>query len=311
MSGYYSGIEMGIYCLNRVRLRHRIDRGWRSAKIIDRHLQNPRALLCTILIGNNIANFIAAALFAGILEKRTSLLHAELFTTIILAPILLVFAEVTPKNLFRKKSDTLLYSIAPTLDISHKLFYPLVILLTWISKIPFIFFGNPRKDDYTFLNPRRLMYFFSEGTEDGSLSGYQNLMTRNILKLGGVPVKRVMIPLKDIVSVPYDVDTLKLADLIRNKPFSRLPVYHGRKNDIAGIINLLEFLSSHEEGNDIKRFVNAATYLNESLPVDDALFTLQKARQRMGIVIDKNKKTVGIVTIKDLVEEIVGELTVW
>ena len=311
MSGYYSGMEMGIYCLNRVRLQHRINRGWKTAKIINNHLKKPQTLICTILVGNNLVNFAASALFTEILVKRTSLIPAELFATIILSPILLVFAEVTPKNLFRQKSDSLLYSIAPTLGISQKLFFPIVIFLKLICKLPFIFSKKSRSEDYTFLNPRRLMFFFSEGTEDGSVSKYQNLMTRNILRLGRVPVKRVMIHLKDIVLIPHDIQTSKLADFIRNKPFSRLPVYKDRKNNIIGVINLLEFLSSYEKGSNIKDFINNATYLDEYLPVDEALFSLQKSRQRMGIVIDRYKRTVGIVTIKDLVEEIVGELAVW
>jgi Mg2+/Co2+ transporter CorB len=144
MSGYYSGLEMGIYCLNRVRLQHRTSRGWRTAKIIGRHLKDPPSLICTLLVGNNIVNFAVAALFTGILEKMTSLAHAELFATIILSPILLIFGEVTPKNLFLKKSDSLFYSLAPTIDISRKLFYPIVILLRLVSKAPLIFFEKSR-----------------------------------------------------------------------------------------------------------------------------------------------------------------------
>ena len=311
LSGYYSGLEMGIYCLNRVRLQHRVDRGWRTARILVRHLRKPQVLLCTILVGNNVVNFVASAVFTRLLENRTSLIQTELFTTIILSPILLVFAEVTPKNLFRQRSDWLLYRLAPTLDISHKLFYPVVVLLKYASKIPFIFSKRSRKEDYTFLNPKRLMYFFSEWRQDGALSRYQNLMTRNILRLGRVPLNRVMIQAKDVVSVSYNVEINKLSKLIKNKPYSRLPVYGEDKTKIIGTINLLEFLSTYKKGDKMEQFVSDATYLDENLSVDEALLILQKSRQRMGIVVDKSNRTRGLVTIKDLVEEIVGELAVW
>ncbi len=311
MSGYYSGLEMGVYCLNKVRLQHRTDRGWRTARIMTRHLKNPQMLICTILVGNNIVNFIAAGLFTDVLERKTSFERPEFIATIILSPFLLVFAEYTPKNLFRQKSDSLLYSLAPTLDISRKLFYPIVILLKLISKVVFLFFKKQASDDYTFLSPRRLMYFFSEGAEEGSLSGYQNLMTRNILRLGRVRVKRVMIHLKDITSIPYNIDIEKLPVIISKKPYSRLPIYNGQKDNIVGIINLLEFLSSYKPGLNINRFTGKVIYLDQNMPVDDALFTLQKSKQRMGIVVDAKKRAMGIVTIKDLVEEIVGELAVW
>lgn len=311
MSAYYSGIEMGIYCLNRVRLKHRLDRGWKTARILNRHLEKPQSIICSILIGNNIVNFVTAAVFTSILEKTTSFMHAELLATLCLSPVLLVFAEVTPKNLFRQKADSLLYTLAPTLDISHKLFYPISVILRLASKIPFLFFKASNNDNDTFFTPRKLMYFFSEGAQDGSLSRYQNIMTRNILRLDRISVRRVMIPSKDVVSIPYDIDMDKLTDMIRNNPFSRLPVYHKRKLNVVGVINLLEFLSSYEHGDKIEKFVNPVTHIIHSSSVDDALFKLQHAKQRMGLVIDSNKNALGIVTIKDLVEEIVGELAVW
>lgn len=312
MSAYYSGLEMGIYCLNRVRLKHRLNRGWKTAKILDRHLKKPEIIICTILIGNNIVNFITSAVFTNILHKKTSLIQAELYTTLFLAPVLLIFAEVIPKNLFRQKSDTLLYSVAPTLDISHKLFYPLSHFLKMVSKVPFLFFKNSKNsEDYSMFTPRKLMYYFMEGAQDGSLSRYQNVMTRNILRLDRTSVKKVMIKLNATVSIPYDIDMQHLTDLIRDNPFSRLPVYRKKQSKIIGVINLLEFLSLYEQGDTIDKFVNDVTFIDQYSSVDDTLFRLQHNRQRMGIVIDKNKRAIGIVTIKDLVEEIVGELAVW
>lgn len=304
-------MEMGIYCLNRVRLKHRENRGWRSAAVINRHLKNPQTLICTLLVGNNIANFMVSALFTDLLESKTSLMHTEFFATIIMTPILLVFAEITPKNLFRQKADRLLYKLAHTLYFSYILFYPLVILLKLISKIMFISSSNHGHDSNTFYSPRRLIYFFSESAQEGSVSHYQNLMTRNILRLDRVSVKRVMIQLKNVVSVPHNMDVKELNNLIKNKPYSRLPVYRQSLHQIIGIVNLLEYLGSQESRDDINTFVRPATFLNQNLAVDEALFILQQSRQRIGIVIDSSNRALGIVTIKDLVEEIVGELTVW
>lgn len=311
LSFYYSGIEMGIYCLNRVRLQNRIDRGWRTARIIDRLLKNPQSLICTILVGNNIANYMAAAFFTDILVRSTSLMSAEFFATIILAPILLIFSEVTPKNLFLQKTDRLFYKLAPTIDFFYKLFYPIVILLMLISKLPLIFFRNAKTEGKTLLNPKGLAYFFSESASDGTLSPYQNVITRNILRLGRLKVRSVMVPLERASVIPYNADIQEQTSLIRSNPFSRLPVYKGIKNNIVGIINSLEFLSVEETERMTKDFIRAPIYLDQNLPVDDALFKLQQSKQRMGIVVDKYNTALGIVTIKDLVEEIVGELAVW
>ncbi|MFQ5712656.1 MAG: CNNM domain-containing protein [Candidatus Scalinduaceae bacterium] len=310
LSSYFSGIEIAVYCINRVRLQYRVERGMRRAKIVRRLLDNPQALICTILIGNNIVNFLASATFTDIVSSSLSQAHSELIATAILAPIILVFAEIMPKNICQRKADTFLYSASPSVKFFSQLFYPLVYILRGVNKIPQMFFKDTHRRALVF-TPYRLGFFIREGVEEGVISGYQDMMARNIMELGSIPVKNIMIPLKKATLVSYDISADQIKALAKRVRFSRIPVFKDSRSDIMGVINLFDYLSTSTEKSKVSDFLRDTEYIKAETATDDALIRMQKAKQRMAIVVNRDNKAIGIVTIKDLVEEIVGELMVW
>ena len=309
-SSYFSGIEIAVYCVNRVRLQYKVDRGRRRAKIFRRLFDDPQALICTILIGNNIVNYLASVTFTDIISKSLSKANPELIATLILAPIMLVFAEVLPKNICQRKADTFLYTASPSVKFFSQLFYPLVYILKGVYKIPQILFKNLQRKA-PFFTPYRLGFFISEGVEEGVISGYQDKMTRNIMELERIPIEKIMVPLKKSALVSYDGKANLIKAMAKRLRYSRIPVYKGAKNNIIGIIDMFEFLGMGNEKSKVSDFLKDTEYLKADTPTNDALVKLQKAKQRMAIVVNRDNNAIGIVTIKDLVEEIVGELMVW
>ena len=309
LSFLYSGSETGFYCLNRIRLHYREIKGWWAARLIMKYLTEPQRLICAILIGNNIANYLATIVFTSILMRKASPGEAGLMATLILAPFLMVFCEILPKSLFQRHADSLFYKVVPLVEVSSRLFQPLVMLLGLASRLPEYFIRAETRQS-PFFSPQRLSFLLEEVTEGGDLSMYQNIMARNIMAMGQTPVGKVMIPLEEITMAPDTVGPETIKDIARAKKFSRIPIYQRERSKVVGILTLLDFL--REDRPEVRPFVKPAVYLEASLPVDDALIKLRYSKQRMGIVTDgKDGKAVGIVTIKDLVEEIVGELSVW
>ncbi len=307
----YAATETGFYCLNRIRLRYREERGWWTARVINRMLNDPQGMVCTVLIGNNIANYVAVAAFTYIVAARVSQVKAELIATLMLAPVILIFCEILPKTIFQRHADSLLYKVVPVADVSYKIFRPFVFLLRVISRLLHLFLKGLEVKESPFFSPQRLRYFLDEGAEEGTVSVYQSTMARNIMDLGNTPVKEVMIPLEEVTMVPETVGPKSLKSMAREKKFSRIPVYDRERTKVIGIVTLLEFLMEGKAQGGIHKFVRAATYISADTPVDDALMKLRLSRQRMGIVTGSDGKAVGIITMKDLVEEIVGELSVW
>ncbi len=309
-SSYFSGIEIAVYCINRVRLQYKVDREIRSAKIIKRLLEDPQSLICTILIGNNIMNYLAAATFTNIMSKNMSQANPELVATLVMAPIMLVFAEVMPKNICQRRADTFLYTASSSVKFFSQLFLPLVYVLKGANKIPQLFLKNVSKRT-TIFTPYRLGFFIREGVEEGIISGYQDMMARNIMKLGSIPIMKIMIPLKKTTLVSHDASAEQIRVIAKNVRFSRIPVFKGLKSNIIGVINLFDFLSVGTEKSTVSDFLKDTECLNAETLIDDALVRMQKTKQRIAIVINKDNESIGIVTIKDLVEEIVGELMAW
>jgi putative hemolysin len=309
-SAYFSGIEIAVYCVNHVRLQYKVDRGDRSAKIIKKLLNDPQALICTILIGNNIVNYLASAIFTNIISKKVSYANPGLTATLILAPIMLIFAEVMPKDICQRNADKFLYPASPGIRFFSHIFSPLVYVLKGVNKIPQFFLKNANKRTAIF-TPYRLGFFIREGAKEGVISGYQDMMTRNIMRLGSIPIRKIMIPLNKATVVSSEVNVEQMKVLAKNVRFSRIPVFKGPRSNIVGVINVFDFLSVCTEESKISDFLKETEHIGADTLIDDALVRMQKTKQRMAIVVDKNNKPIGIVTIKDLVEEIVGELMEW
>jgi CBS domain containing-hemolysin-like protein len=255
-------------------------------------------------------NYLAAAMFTSITSKNISQANPELVATLIMAPIMLVFAEVMPKNICQRKADTFLYTASSSVKFFSQLFLPLVYVLKGVNKIPQLFLKNVSKRT-TIFTPYRLGFFIREGVEEGIISGYQDMMARNIMKLGSIPIKKIMIPLKKTALVSHDASAEQIKVIAKNVRFSRIPVFKGSKSNIVGVINLFDFLSVGTEMSTISDFLKDTECLNEETLIDDALVRMQKTKQRMAVVTNKDNESIGIVTIKDLVEEIVGELMAW
>ena len=309
-SAYFSGIEIAVYCVNHVRLQYKVDRGDRSAKIIKKLLNDPQALICTILIGNNIVNYLASAIFTNIISKKVSYANPGLTATLILAPIMLIFAEVMPKDICQRNADKFLYPASPGIRFFSHIFSPLVYVLKGVNKIPQFFLKNVNKRTAIF-TPYRLGFFIREGAKEGVISGYQDMMTRNIMRLGSIPIRKIMISLNKATVVSSEVNVEQMKVLAKNVRFSRIPVFKGPRSNIVGVINVFDFLSVCTEESKISDFLKETEHIGADTLIDDALVRMQKTKQRMAIVVDKNNKPIGIVTIKDLVEEIVGELMEW
>jgi CBS domain containing-hemolysin-like protein len=305
----YSGSETGFYCLSRIRLHYREIKGWWTAKVIARYMAEPQKIICAILVGHNIANYLATIIFTSILMHRVSPGEAELMATLILAPFLMIFCEVLPKSVFQRHADSLFYKVVPVMELSTKLFYPLVMLLGLASRLPEYFIKAEARQS-PFFSPQRLRFLLEEGTEGGALSMYQNIMARNIMAMGQIPVKKVMIPMEEVTMAPDTVGPETLKDIAMAKKYSRIPIYRRERSEVVGMVTLLEFL--REDRREVKPFVKPAFYLDANTPIDEALLRLRHYKQRMGIVTEgQDGRAIGIVTIKDLVEEIVGELSVW
>ena len=157
----------------------------------------------------------------------------------------------------------------------------------------------------------RLNYFFDIGHREGTLTEAQGRMARNVMEIKKLRLDKVMVHLEAADMIPLDIAPAELRRRAAATHFARLPVYEEERSYVVGVLVLLDFLIAEQEAPNIGRFIRAPVRLRADLAIDDALLRLRRARQPMGIVIGEHGRAIGIVTLKDLVEEIVGELKEW
>jgi len=310
--GFFSGSETGLYCLSRLRLRVRSERGDPSARALERLVARPRRAISTILVGTNLCVYLATALGTHMLFRRGLGDRAELYAGLFMPPVLLVIGDIIPKTLMQRHADGAMYRAVWPLWVAQVLFYPLAWALRGASALPHLLFGKRASVRAPALTPESLAHFFAEGTRQGVLSGFQRSAAMNIMRLRQVPVSDVMTPLSDAVMVARDASAQELMDLLRRERYSRFPVFADAPEDIVGFVNVLDVVSAGDSAPRVADIIREPMRVLRDVPVTEALHMMRRGRSPLAVVLEaEGGPALGIVTHKDLVEEIVGELTAW
>ncbi|MFO7958334.1 MAG: CNNM domain-containing protein [Candidatus Brocadiia bacterium] len=308
MSAFYSGSETGLYCVNRLKVWLRAERR-RGARLLKKLASRPRWAISTILVGNNIANYLASVACTAEL-RQVGLRAPDLYSTLIMAPVLLVFGELTPKAVFQHNADRLMYKAVWPLRVSEVVFYPFSRVLHWLGELPRVLLGRQRPRHAPDVTPRSVRFYLSRGADQGVLSPYQQSMAENILRLREMPIESALTSLEDVVMVPEEASYAELRDTLAGHRYSRVPVFRDRRSDIVGVINVID-VASVEPGTPPTELVRDVPFLSPETSVGEALTLFREEKQQFGVVADEEGRAVGVITVKDLVEEIVGELEAW
>jgi putative hemolysin len=323
LSAFFSGAETGMYCLNRMRLRLAAHEKQHAATRLQRLLSDQAGLLFTTLVGTNAANYLApiclVTVFLHFLQSaesehlRAVYEHkAELLTTLILTPILFIFGEIVPKNVFQRQADRYMMLIATPLSAAYQAarVTGLLVLQRQISRFLRSRLGRQTASTSA-LHPKLEMYqMLREGAADGALTTAQMFILQRIPTLKALRIANVMTPRSSSVMLNAIASRREILDTIRHSPYSRLPVYRGERANVIGIVHILDVLTAPADSS-LTQCLQPLLTLNYTTPVMKALTALQRGGQRMAVVVDRSGRCLGLVTIKDLVEEIVGELAAW
>lgn len=313
LEGFFSGMEMGIYVLDPLRYQVRVKQGDRRAKLLERLLRRKSQLVTSLLVGTNLCIFLATIYATKVTRyfyPGASLAATALVTTFFTTAAVLLFAEMLPKNTYRKRANTLVYSSARAFYISSLVFLPFVKLLSVLTAGVNLLFGRRGTLENEFLTRKAVEHHLTEGSGPGPLTGSQMQMVRNIMQLPGKNLTYAMIPLRDTVLVSESAAREEVLEFVKKRRHSRMPVYRGKWSNIVGVLNVFD-LFYQDEAREAKELVRPLPHISRSARIDEALLTLRGARQPMGLVVGPREEALGIVTIKDLLEEITGEIRAW
>ena len=320
LGGLFSGAETGLYQLSRLRLRLGIEKKRLSFVVLGKVMRDSPGLLLSMLIGTNLANYLATSIVTLILLSKMEVEHtAELFATLLMAPTLFVFSELVPKNIFFYRADSLMPFFGPVLLEVHKLFTwsGVVPLLQFMSRIFAKLVGTPTSAKIVISDAREhhIQAILQETREEGFLSPVQTDIIGRIAAIPNIPIRSIMTPFNKCRTVDANSDKSALLCVLKNCVFTRLPVYDRWPGNIVGFINIYEVLGSGQEFTDLRNFTKPIRKLAADTTVSDAISIMQKENQKIVLATRVGhlgrERPVGIVTMKDLVEELLGELTEW
>ncbi|NBV21933.1 MAG: DUF21 domain-containing protein [Proteobacteria bacterium] len=306
-----SGMEAGVLALNRLRIRNLMRKGGTRARLLHGWLEQPENFLWTILVGNTLANFLGGGLVIIVLHRQYKDSPGWFsFWALVMALMFYVWCELLPKMLFTRFPNRLTLIVAPLFRLIHFTLRPLVSVTTLLSDGLLRWTGGRIFTGHLFANRdelRRLMHESAQG-----MSSEERVMINRVLDLQNLTVRSVAVPWEKVVTVDVATPMKNVMELFRRRQFTRMPVCEMRtgRPRVAGVLSLrrLLFQSEVDERKLAADYLQPALYLDEELRLEDALRAMQRSGQRLGIVLARDKRELGVVSLEDIVKAIFGEV---
>lgn len=307
VTALFSAAEMSFIAANRLRLRHLAEEGDRNAARYLESFKQPERLLSTAMMGVTIAHITASSVATWALVPELGG-AAALVVTLGLTPLMLVFGEVIPKAIAREWATALIVRLFRVIEIASKILLP----LTWSANAlvggMLALLGRQRTSTRQFVSREELKLLLQLEPEETDVTSSEAEMIDKIFDLGETAVREVMVPLVDVAALPESATLEDCVRLIAERGYSRIPVFADRIFNIVGVVTAMDLLRSGATAPDVRSIMRSATYVPETKRIDDLLPEMQKARVQLAVVVDEYGAAVGIVTVEDIVEQVVGEI---
>ena len=309
LCGIASASETALTSVSRIKLKNLVEEGDKKAAEIERLLAQPNTFLSTILIVNSVAVIVASSM-ATVLALRFSTSLGELLSTVVISLVVLIFCEITPKTAAVQNPLRWARALLPLVKGTAWVLHPIVVVLSTITNFLVRMMGGQVKRG-PFVTEEELRLLVTVGEEEGVLEEDETEMIHSIFEFADTTVREVMVPRIDMVTLESDATVNEAVDIALEGGFSRIPVFEESIDNIVGVLYTKDMLKQLREGHDtapIRTLVRPAYYVPETKKLDDLLREIRQRRIHMVIVIDEYGSVAGLVTIEDLVEEIVGDI---
>jgi putative hemolysin len=306
LSAFFSSSEVALISITRAKVRTLLNDGRPGSNAVAVLKESPEHLLITILIGNNIVNIAAASIATAIAIQMFGDIGVGIATGFVVI-ILLVFGEIGPKIYAARASDSFALTVAPVILFLSRIFTPLIWLVERVSPK----FGIGKEIAEPAVTEEEIKEWIDVGKEDGTLEQGEQDMLYSVLEFADTTAREIMTPRVDVIAMEDSVSFEEAIRIFNETGFSRIPVYHDQIDNITGILNVKDVFSamvSHRKDSTVTEVMYDPMFVPETKKIDDLLKELQVHRVQMAIVLDEYSSFVGIVTVEDILEELVGDI---
>ncbi len=306
LSGFFSSTETAYTSINVIKVKSLALKDKKYEKVLNLY-DKYDMLLSTILVGNNIVNLSASSLsmlfFAKVLNESV---NYSLISTIVITIAVLIFGEITPKMLAKAQPEKFAKFAYFPIMVFYYVLFPIVLVFRGLNALLGKIFKVKNDDAIT---DDELITIVNEATEDGTLKEEESNLIRSAIEFDDLEVKDILIPRINVLSIPLDIEKSDLKKLFETERYSRLPVYDGNIDSVVGIIHQKDFYKNYSKKDfNLKDIMQEVVYVVEHTKISALLRKLQLKKMHMAIVLDEYGGTLGIVTVEDIIEELVGEI---
>jgi len=308
-----SGSEVAFIAVNRIKLRHLIEKGSSSAKIVQKMREEPDRFFSAVILSGNLFTILATSIGTAMAMKFFGDGSGIIFATVVMTFLTVIFGELTPKTFAVSHAERIALAMARPLDLYIKLISPVVWVFNKLSNLIIRGLGGGKEPPSPFLTEEEMKSMISIGEEEGAIEKEEKEMLHNVFEFGDTGVGEAMVPRTEIVSISEDAIVADVLNLVSEKGYSRYPVIKETVDNIIGLLYVKDILRGMAEEDvsaktPIKGFIRDAYYIPASKMVTALLDEMQKHKFHIAIVLDEHGGTAGLITLEDIMEEIVGGL---
>lgn len=311
LKAFFSGSEIAMVNSDKLKLRHQAKMGDRGAALVLKLFRTPDVILGTTLVGTNVATVTISTLGALIAIDLFGS-AGDLISVLVLTPVLLILGEVVPKSIFQQKADTISTRLIYGLRFFSYLFYPVIFVFSRIARFITRIVGNGSDPQNMFITREELRVLLDVSESAANPSTIDRKRIRRIIRFGDTTVGEAMIPLADVVGINESRPTKEAVRMVIKYGFNRLPVYRGNITNIKGVMTLSswDLMDPDIKSKPVAEYTKSVLFLSPKQTIDRALPQLQAREDHMAVVVDEFGSAVGILTMEDVFEEVVGEIDV-
>ncbi len=307
-SAFFSASETALTSLNKIKLRNMVEENVKNADKVQKLIDDPNRLLSSILIGNNLVNNAAAALTTMIAVSLLGGQSGVGAATMVITIIILIFGEITPKTLASQNAEKVSLMVSNIISAIVLISTPVVKVMNLITSGLIKALGGNSSEKTPTITEAELKTMVNVSHEEGVLEVDERRMINNVFDFGDSKAKDVMIPRTDMVCIEDNITYDKIVSVFKEERFSRLPVYHESVDNIIGILYVKDIIFMDEEHFNITDCMREPFFTYESKPISELFSEMRSNRIRIAVILDEYGGTSGIVTLEDMVEEIVGDI---
>lgn len=309
-SAFFSATETAYTTFNKIRMKNLAEKGDKRAKLVIRLEENYDKLISTILVGNNIVNILcsslATVLFIHLLADKIGEGLSSTLSTLAVTIVVLTFGEITPKTVAKKSPDKFVMFAAPLINLFVIIFTPITLIFRGLQNLVS---RLTKSDDDKGMTEEELISIIEEAEEDGGLDESESTLIKSAIEFNELEVGDIFTPRIDITAVSKDATKEEIENTFSESGYSRIPVYEGDIDNVVGLLYYKDFFSwDYKEDSTIDEIIKPVIYVAKTQKINDLLKELQEKQLHLAIVMDEFGSTAGLVTLEDILEEIVGDI---